>query len=162
MKPSVTVVALLFAGWTCHEAMAELSKLDFDRYDGYFVSNQFEPDAAESFVVIEDQKQFDKVFGVAMVMNDKSHRLPKNTFASNLVLAVVKRGNQVLEYRAKKVTVADGVVQFHYSSKAGDPSTATFASPLIVSIPKGKYTAVEFIENKKSLKTIKLGQSVDR
>ena len=54
---------------------ADATKLSFDTYSGYFVSNKFEPNAAESFVVINDQEQFDKVFGVAMVMGDKSHRL---------------------------------------------------------------------------------------
>ena len=62
-------------------------KLTFDTYGGYFVSNKFEPDAAKSFVVINDQEQFDKVFGVAFVMGDKSRRLPKDAFKSLMVIA---------------------------------------------------------------------------
>lgn len=54
---------------------ADESKLAYDVYGGYFVSNKFKPDSAESYVVIHDQEQFDKVFGVAFVMGDKSHRL---------------------------------------------------------------------------------------
>jgi hypothetical protein len=47
----------------------------FQVHDGYFVSNQFEPDAATSFVVLKDQAAFDQVFGIARVMRDKSLRL---------------------------------------------------------------------------------------
>ena len=46
-------------------------------------------------MVIHDQKHFDKVFGAAFVMRDKSHRLPKDAFQANVVLAAVKRGNAV-------------------------------------------------------------------
>lgn len=55
-------------------------------FDGYFVSNKFEPDAAESFVAISGQKEFDEVFGVAFVMGDKAHRLPKDSALSHFVL----------------------------------------------------------------------------
>jgi outer membrane protein assembly factor BamB len=133
------------------------AKLAFDTYSGYFVSNQFEPGAAESFVVLTDQDQFDKVFGVAMVMGDKSHRLPKDAFTSNIVLATIKNGKMVWKYHVEKITVQSGVVQFRYASKAKKTTTATFACPLIVSIPKGKYTAVEFIENKKPVKKVEIG-----
>jgi len=37
----------------------------FDVYGGYFVSNKFEPQAPASFVVLQDQKAFDEVFGIA-------------------------------------------------------------------------------------------------
>ena len=50
-----------------HAAAAEPAKLKFDTYSGYFVSNRFEPNAAESFVVINDQEHFDTVFGAAFV-----------------------------------------------------------------------------------------------
>ena len=85
-------VALLFSiiGWqSCPTLAADAAKLAFDTYEGYFVSNQFEPNAAESFVVITGQGQFDKVFGVATVMGDKSHRLLKDAFKSNMVLAAI-------------------------------------------------------------------------
>ena len=130
------------------------AKLAFDTYSGYFVSNQFAPGAAESFAVIADQDQFDKVFGVAMVMGDRSHRLSKDAFASSIVLAVVKNGKMVWKFHVEKITVESGVVRFQYGCKAKKTTTASFACPLIVSIPKGKYTAVEFVENKKPVKKI--------
>jgi len=84
-----SAIILLLAAVCClgqRLSAAEPAKLAFDTYGGYFVSNKFEPKVAESFVAITHQKQFDKVFGVAFVMRDKSHRLPKDAFKSNIVL----------------------------------------------------------------------------
>ncbi len=101
-KPASVVLLLLLsvAGWLARPVpAAEPAKLPFDTYSGYFVSNKFEPDAAESFVVLADQEQFDKVFGVAFVMRDTSHRLPKEAFKSLLVVAAIKRGAAFWEYK---------------------------------------------------------------
>ena len=136
---------------------AEPAKLTFDTYSGYFVSNKFEPNAAASFVVINDQKQFDKVFGVAFVMRDKSHRLPKDAFKSNMVVAAIKRGAALWKFKMEGVSVKDGVVEIKYTTTSTKSDTATFACPLIVSIPKGKYTAMQFVENKRAVKKIEVG-----
>jgi hypothetical protein len=128
--------------------------LPFDVYSGYFVSNQFEPDAAESYVTIANQEQFDKIFGVAMVKGDKSHRLPPDVFKSNLILAVIKRGNAVWEYTIQGINLDDGVVTLRYSTTSKPSDSATYSSPLIVSIPKSVHVAVQFIENDKPMKKL--------
>lgn len=135
-------------------ATTETINLPFDTYSGYFVSNKFEPDAAESFVVISDQERFDEVFGVAMVMDDKSHRLPEDAFKSNIVLAAIKRGGEVWEFKVEGVTIKDNVVELRYTTTSSKSDSATFSSPLIVSIPNGKYNAVQFIENGKAVKPL--------
>jgi hypothetical protein len=133
-------------------------KIPFDTYSGYFVSNQFEPDAAESFLVLTTQKEFDKVFGVAFVMGDRSHRLPKDAFESNMVLAAIKRGKTVWEYKVERVAEAKGVVALRYTADEKRSESASFACPLILSIPKGKCAAVQFIENGKPVKTVEIGK----
>ena len=151
-----TIIRLLsLVGWLGAPASAgEGTKLAVDTYSGYFVSNKFEPDAAQSFLVIQDQKQFDQVFGVAMVMGDKSHRLGKNAFRSRMVLAAIKRGGAVWEFKIESATLSQGVVTLRYTATARNSESATFACPLIVSVPKGEYTAVRFVENKKTVKKI--------
>ena len=139
-----------------HAWAAEPVKLTFDTYGGYFVSNKFEPDAAETFVVINDQEQFDKVFGVAFVMRDTSHRLPKDAFKTLLVVTAIKRGNASVEYKVDGVTEEKGVVEVRYTTTETKSQTASFASPLIVSIPKGDYKAIQFVENKKPVKKIEI------
>jgi hypothetical protein len=91
---------------------------------------------------------------VAMVMQDKSHRLPADAFKSNVVLAVIKRGNAVWEYKVDGVSMKDGVVEIRYNATSTPSDSATFASPLIVSIPRDNCKAVEFVENEKPVKTV--------
>jgi hypothetical protein len=154
------VAALLFA--ICclgkNSSAAEPAKLTFDTYGGYFVSNKFEPNAAESFVVIHDQEQFDKVFGVAFVMGDTSHRLPEDAFKTLVVVAAIKRGNAVVEYKVDCVSVKEGMVELKYTTTSTKSNTANFACPLIVSIPKGEYKAIQFVENGKLTKKLEIGK----
>ncbi len=126
-------------------------------YSGYFVSNKFEPDAAQSFVVINDQEHFDQVFGVAFVRNDKANRLPKDAFKTIMVIATIKRGNAFWVYQIEGVTVKQGVVQLRYKATSKKTPATTFSCPLIVSIPKGRCKAVEFVEDDEKVKTVELG-----
>ena len=137
---------------------APAKPLQFDTYAGYFVSNQFEPDAPESFVVLRSQEQFDKVFGVAFVMNDKSHRLPKNAFQSLMIVSPIKRGSATWSYKVEGVSQQAGVVELRYTTSATKSDTATFACPLIVSIPKGDYAAIRFVENGRPVKKLEIGK----
>jgi hypothetical protein len=157
MKTFPYTFSVLMAVWAASSWAAEQTKLPFDTYSGYFVSNKFEADAATSFVVIDDQAQFDQVFGVAFVMGDKSHRLPKDAFQSNVVLAAIKRGNAHVEFKVEGVAVELGVVHLRYAVTSRATPDTTFACPLIVSIPRGDYQAVEFIEDGKLVKTAKVG-----
>ena len=112
-------------------------------------------------MVIGDQRQFDKVFGVAMVMGDKSHRLPKEIFSGHLVLAAIKRGKAVWEFKVTDVTADGGVVELRYTARSKPSASATFASPLIVSVPTG-YRAVRFWENGKVVKEALTPISISR
>jgi hypothetical protein len=159
MKRSCIALLFLLACWqSCPAAAADAAKLRFDTYSGYFVSNKFEPDTAASFLVVTGQRQFDKVFGVAMVMGDKSHRLPKDLFKSSIILSAIKRGPAVWEFKVESVKVDRGVVKLCYTTTAHKSDSATFACPLILSIPKGEYNAVQFIENRKPVRVVKLGE----
>ncbi len=128
-------------------------------HDGYFVSNKFERDKPASFVAIQDRERFDEVFGVAFVMGDKSNRLKSDAFKSKTVISAIKRGPAVTTYKVTGVSVRKGTLYLRYEAKTGVPGSATFACPLIVSVPKGSYSAVVFLENDKPVKTLKLTQS---
>jgi hypothetical protein len=130
--------------------------LKFDVYDGYFVSNKFEPNAPTSFVVIQDQKRFDEVFGVGMVMGDRSHRLAAGTFDSQIVVSAIRRGRVFWGFKVQDVKVADGVVTLRYTASGTPQPSAEYACPLIVSIPKGAYKSVQFVENDKPVGKVDL------
>jgi hypothetical protein len=120
--------------------------LAVETYDGYFVNNTFEPNAQRSLVVLKDQAAFDKVFGAGYVMNDRSHRLAAGVFTKSLALGVVRRGPNT-NYSQVSASVQDGVLTLRYTAKQDPPSSATYASPLIVSVTKAGVTKVVFMEN---------------
>ena len=151
MKQLLVIPLVLLAGLA---SAAEPVKLKVETYSGYFVSNKFEPKAPTSFVTARDQKQFDQVFGVAFVMRDKSHRLAADAFKSQLVLAAIRRGMAFCTYQVTSVAEKDGVVQLRYKTTAKKSDSASFACPLIISIPQGNYQVIEFHENNKLVKRL--------
>jgi len=151
----ISLVLCLFMGLFINATSAEeTAKLKFQTYSGYFVSNKFEPDSPASFVVLDNRKQFDQVFGVAFVIGDKSPRLAPDAFETRLVLAAIRRGKAFCTYQISSVTEKEGVVHLRYQTRSKKSDSATFACPLILSIPKGKYQAVEFHENDKLVKRL--------
>jgi hypothetical protein len=128
-----------------------------DTYDGYFVSNRFQPEAPASFVVARDQAAFDGVFHAGFVMGDTSHRLPDRAFDTRLVIAAVKRGAALWQYRLDGVTADAGVLTVRYTTHRQEVGGgATYACPLIVSAPKGDWHSVEFIEDGRLAATVGL------
>lgn len=164
----VEIAVLLFVIGVLEQPIvaAEATKLPFDTYSGYCVSQKFELDAARSFVVITNQQQFDKVFPV-VVENDQYNRIrqvpliqvPKDAFKSKMVVATIKRDSAVWKFTVENVTVNDSMVTLRYTTKSKKGDTAIFACPLIVLIPKGDCKAVQFVENNRPLRKILLGEN---
>lgn len=128
----------------------------FETHDGYFVSNKFEPKEPVSFVMLKDQESFDKVFGVAMVMGDKSHRLPRNAFDKKLVVAAIHRGKAMVTYQVASMVAEAETLIVRYTTKSEPNATAEFACPLILSLDKGNFNTVRFVENGKEIKHLTL------
>ena len=151
----ISSVLCLFMGLFINATSAEeTAKLKFQTYSGSFVSKKFEPDSPASFVVLDNRKQFDQVFGVAFVIGDKSPRLAPDAFETRLVLAAIRRGKAFCTYQISSVTEKEGVVHLRYQTRSKKSDSATFTCPLILSILKGKYQAVEFHENDKPVKRL--------
>jgi acetyl esterase/lipase len=71
-------------------------------------------------------------------------------------VAVVKRGKAFWEYTVQAVAVEAGVLTLQYTTTFTRSDSAESASPLIVSVAKGAYTAVEFVEDGKVVKKMGL------
>lgn len=158
----VGVVALLmFAVPAGAEDKAE-AKGDAVKYDvnsGYFEKNNSGLKGDSSYLAIADQKAFDKVFGVAFVAGKKQNFLPKDAFETKIVVAAIKRGDAVYEYKVEKVAADKDVLYIQYTATAkGGAGSAKFASPLIISLDKGKYESVVFLENGKKAGTASFGK----
>jgi hypothetical protein len=122
-------------------------------HSGYFESNKSGLKGDASYLYFTDKKGFDNIFGVAFVMGKKPNVLPKDVFDKFMVIAVIKRGNAIWTYDLEKVTNDDGTLYVQYRTKSKDGGTAKFASPMIVSVEKGKYKKIVFLENGKQVET---------
>jgi len=148
----LTILALLPS--TAAGAEPAARPVAFDSHDGYFVSNRFEPEASTSFTVITDQAAFDKTFGVGRVMGDKSHRLPPAVFEKNMVVAAIHRGKAMVTYQVESMVAEGRTLIVRYTTKSEPSASAEFACPLILSLGKGDYTAVRFVENGRTAKEV--------
>ncbi len=154
----MTMAAVLVLSATGDAEEAKMAKVDFDVHNGHFESNKSGLKGEASYLAFTDRAAFDAVFGVAFTMGKKPNIVPKDAFEKKLVVAVIKRGNAPVEYKAEQVTTADGKLYVEYTATAKGATTATFASPLILSLDKGKYTSVVYIENGKQVGTAMIGK----
>jgi hypothetical protein len=93
----------------------------------------------------------------AFVMRDKSHHLPSDAFKTKIVVAAIHRGKAMWKYKVEGIEAQDRTLIVRSSTTSTPSETASFACPLIVSLDKGDYTAVQFVENDKAVKKVEMG-----
>ncbi len=134
-------------------------KVEFDVHNGHFVSNKYEMKGDSAYLAIADRDNFDKIFGIGRVIG-KQNFVPKDAFEKKIVVATIKKGAALTEYKVEKVT-ADGetlYIQYTSETKGSATGTAQFASPMIVSVDKGRIKKVIFIENGKKAETVEVAK----
>ena len=129
-------------------------------HSGHFVSNQYKPADALTLALFNTMAEFKAAFGVAAFGLGRNKRLDyvdEAAFTNGVVAALIHRGNTPYQYELiGEVKNARGVVTLNFRA-AGEPSpTATFASPLIVSMPRAGITHVRFVENDRVLGQVAL------
>jgi inhibitor of cysteine peptidase len=130
--------------------------VDFQRYESYFEKNDSGLKGATSYLVLTGQQQFDKVFGPAATMGTNTF-LPQDAFKTKIIVAAIKRGS-LRRYSDIQVTANSRILTVSYSAADDQPGRATFRSPLILSVEKGKYKEVVFVENGKKHRTVKIAR----
>ncbi len=125
--------------------------VEFTVYSPYFERNDSGLTGAVSYLVIEDRKTFDALFGLAFTMGPKPDILPADAFDSKTVVALIKRGDRFWEYNVENVTVEKGVLTVRYRAIPGDGKGARFASPLVIAVPKTAFQKVVFVEGGKEV-----------
>lgn len=130
-------------------------KIPFEVYSGYFVSNKVKLDNETTWRIVSDKKSFDQLFGVASVMGDRAKRLKPNTFENQIVLTVIKTGKFLAKYKVQSIMATGSTLAVRYQVTKQGGGTATYTSPLIVSVPRKKWSSVIFVENGKTVKTLK-------
>lgn len=155
------LVALSFALTTSARAADEAKgeKAAHAVYDGYFEKNTSGLKGDASHLALAGKDGFEKVFAARppLMGGRKAVPLPGDAFDKQFVAAVVKRGNSITTYAVEAVTLdKDGTVYVQYKATSGPAGTATFASPLIVSVAKEGAKKVTFIENGKAVGTVEV------
>jgi hypothetical protein len=135
-------------------AVKNIGTVEFQRYDSYFEKNNSALQGNTSYLVFARQEQFDKVFG-AVPMGESNSVLPSDVFKSRIVVAAIKRGN-LRHYADVKVTAQKGRLFVWYAVKEDAPNSATYSTPLILAVDKGKYKEVVFMENGKKAGAAKI------
>lgn len=145
-------LAVFFASVSAsHAADEKGEKVEFTRHTGHFEKNNAGLKDEPSLLLIADQKRFDAIFGSAFTMGAKPKVVPNGAFEKKVVAAVIHRGNAVWSYEMQGATLDGGTLTVRYKATEGKPSTASFASPLIVSVDKGAIKKVVFVENGKDI-----------
>lgn len=130
----------------------------YEVHSGYFESNRSGLSGDASFLAISGQGDFDQIFGAGAVMGGGQRFLPKDALSSKIAVAVIHRGASTWQYTVERVAAEQGILYVHYRAKE-DPGSggAKYASPLILSVDKGPYASVGFIENGKLAGTASIG-----
>ena len=116
---------------------------------GYFVKNTVKLPANPAFLVLQDKKAYDEIFGIGFVMGAKPKLVEEKLFEKSLVVTMIKSGSTLWKYEVEKVRVEKKQLIIEYKAMGKDSATAKYNSPLILSAPRGEYTEVVFVENGK-------------
>jgi hypothetical protein len=146
-----------FAQTNSNKAANAAGSVNFEQFHSYFAKNNSGLKGDRSYLALTSQKQFDKVFGAAATMGTNSF-LPSDVFKTKVVVATIKRGGALRRYENVKATEERGTLVVWYDVKDDEPGSATYNSPLILAVDKGKYTEVVFMENGKKAGTARLAK----
>lgn len=117
---------------------------------GYFVKNNAPLPGNPAFLVLQDKKSFDQIFGFGAVMGAKPKLVDEKLFEGNVIMVVIKSGSTLWKYEVQKIRRDKDQLVVEYGAM-GKESTAKFNSPLIVSVPRGDFATVVFVENGKEI-----------
>jgi hypothetical protein len=140
------------------EVIPKGDKVEYHRYaKAYFEKNSSGLTGESSFLAITDQAGFEKVFGVGRVMGKAPDLLPKDAFDKKMVIAVIKRGSALFDYKDVSVTSAAGVLYVKYTAEGkGAGGTAKFASPLILTVDRSNFKSVVFVDSDKKVGNVEM------
>lgn len=156
MKPFV--LALLFGTLAYAQDKPKEEKPGSTIHTGHFVRNDTGDDA-RSLYLCSDLEAFEKLFGTVPPLNGnggrKTNPVKEDVFEKNAVVAVVLRATAITTYTEVSTKVDGEKLVVSYKCETGKAGSASFASPLILSVPKGEWKTVSFIENGKEVGTAK-------
>jgi hypothetical protein len=140
-------------------AADEPAKIEVKSYGPYFESNKSGLKGDASYLVFTDKTKFDSALRLRppLIGGKRPVPVPDASFLKSHVLVVIRRGKTIFDYSDLKAEAKGDTLRFSFRSAArGAAGSATFKTPLVVTVTKGKYKQVEFVENGKKAETVKL------
>ena len=127
-------------------------KVAFEVYaKGYFVKNNAPPRDNPAYLIVQDKKGFEQIFGIGFVMGPKPKLVDEKLFEGNVIVTVIKSGSTLWKYEVEKVRRDKDRLVVHYSATGKESPSAKFTAPLILAVSRGDYAEVVFIENGKEV-----------
>ena len=126
-----------------------------NQFSDLFVKNDAGVTNAATYMVVKEQPEFDRIFGHAAVMWQK-HKSPPPDFSKQVVVLAVHQGNCYTTYKVQTLESTNNIMAIHYTTKVKSTPNTIYACPLILTLPRAGLIAVTFIENGKSVATVKL------
>jgi hypothetical protein len=152
LASTLTVASILVAPSVGSSGDKKSDKIAFDVYaKGYFVKNNAPLPGNPAYLILPSKKAYDQIFGFGAVMGGKPKLVTEKLFDDNVIIAVIKSGNTLWKYEVERVTREKGQLVLTYTANGKQSSSAKFNSPLILSVPRGDFAEVVFIENGKQV-----------
>ena len=118
---------------------------------GYFVKNKAPLPGNPAYLVLQDKKSFDQIFGFGAVMGAKPKLVDEKLFENSLIVTVIKSGNTLWKYDIEEVRLEKKKLIVNYLAKGAESATAKYTVPLILSVRRGEFTEVVLNENGKDV-----------
>jgi hypothetical protein len=134
---------------------AGAAAVETNQLDNLFIKNDAGITNAASYLVVQDQKEFDRIFGHAAVMWQK-HKSPPPDFSKDVVALAVHQGNHTTKFKVQAVEPTNSTWAIRYTTDVAPTPNTTYACPMILTLPRAGISAVTFVENGKPVATVKL------
>lgn len=133
---------------------------EFVVHTGHFEKQDTGLKGESSLLLLTDNESFTKYLGAVPPSGlgggvRKYTPVTKDVFDQKVVAVVIKRGHAITLYTEVSTKTEGDTLTMTFKSQEGKPNAGTFASPLVVAVPKGTITRVVFVENGKEIGTAK-------
>jgi len=129
--------------------------VETNQYSDLFIKNDAGITNAASYLVVQDQKEFDRIFGHAAVMWQK-RKSPPPDFTKDVDALAVHQGNHTTKFKVQTVESTNSIWTIRYTINVTPTPNTTYACPMILTLPRAGINAVTFVENGKTVATVKL------
>jgi hypothetical protein len=138
-------------------AKPEEKNIEYVVHTGHFERNDSGLKGDASQLVFTDADAMAKIFGTVPPLGGKKQSpVTKDVFGNNLVVAAITRGSSVGTYSDVTTRLSGTTLTVTYKVRLGADSTANFATPLILSVPKDGIKSVVFVVNGKETAKIEV------